>query len=323
MATHHEASIFSAQSVGVPKDGRDRKNSTVRPDTSPGFSEKESDTLAPKNATSTNGPFKMKAAPTFSDNARRLISEKAKNFKTQVKPPGGFDETPLPDVPAGFTLKFTFRSGKNLPAADLHTGSSDPYIKAALFTNPPNLLKRHKEDPDLVHRTRPVRKSLNPEWNEEWVVANVPASGFKLKCRLYDEDYPAEDDRLGNVTIEVPHVSEDWSQYASGCAFRVKKRSGDKVIYCVKAFFSIFNLTPITPTLWLAIDVLGKSEPPHGKMYTVGPTGWVKHFSPMIGRMIGTKVNRHEGDDIRTSQDSGRRTKKYEYGHQSENIAAN
>ncbi|KAG8424506.1 hypothetical protein J3458_001289 [Metarhizium acridum] len=123
------------------------------------------------------------------------------------KPPGGFDTTPLPDAPQGYTIRFTFRYAANLPPADFGTASSDPFLTATLTASNP---KRHKEDPDLVHRTRTIRKTTEPEWNEEWVVANVPPSGFKLKCRLYDEDAADHDDRLGNVTIQVPRVFEQW-----------------------------------------------------------------------------------------------------------------
>ncbi len=108
-------------------------------------------------------------------------------MKAIAQPPGGFDSTPIPDAPPGYTVKFTFHRAENLPAADIGTGSSDPFLTATLSTS---LLKRHKEDPDLIYRTRTIRKSLEPHWEEEWIVANVPTSGFRLKCRLYDEDWP-------------------------------------------------------------------------------------------------------------------------------------
>ncbi|KAI5927526.1 hypothetical protein F4810DRAFT_268760 [Camillea tinctor] len=228
------------------------------------------------------------------------LKDKLKNQKTKIKtktnPPGGFDPTPIPDAPPGYTVKFIFHRAENLPAADLGTGSSDPFLTATLTTSLP---KRHREDPDLRYRTRTIRKTLEPVWEEEWIIANVPASGFKLKCRLYDEDWPDSNDRLGNVTIVEPRIGEDWPGFAPpGREFEVKKRSGSKRAYILKACSSAFSRgVSITPRLFVSAIVLGKSDPPHGHMYTVGPTYYFKHFSPMIGRMMGIKVNRDEVDD--------------------------
>ena len=105
-------------------------------------------------------------------------------------PEGGFDDTPVPRAPPGYTVKFTFHRANNLPLADINTLSADPFIMAQLTTALPT---RHKEDPPLGIRTPTVRQNTNPVWNCEWIVANVPSSGFRLKCRIYDED-PADHD---------------------------------------------------------------------------------------------------------------------------------
>ncbi|KAI1370916.1 hypothetical protein F4677DRAFT_325018 [Hypoxylon crocopeplum] len=224
------------------------------------------------------------------------FKEQKQKIKTKAKPPGGFDPTPIPDAPPGYTVKFTFHRAENLPAADISTGSSDPFLTATLTTSLP---KRHREDPDLIYRTRTLRRTLEPEWEQEWIVANVPSSGFKLKCRLYDEDWPDHNDRLGNVTIVVNRVSEAWEGFAPpGRMFEVKKRSGSKRAYLLKACSTAFTKdVSMTPRLFLSAVVVGKSDPPYGQMYTVGPTYYFKHFSPMIGRMTGIKVNRNEAND--------------------------
>ncbi|KAL2163594.1 hypothetical protein VTH06DRAFT_5652 [Thermothelomyces fergusii] len=242
------------------------------------------------------------------------LADRKEQLKRMSKPPGGFDSTPLPDAPPGYTLKFTFHRAYDLPAGDLHLGSSDPFIYATLSAPVP---RRHKEDPPLTRRTRTVRRTTAPVWDEDWIVANVPASGFALKCRLYDEDWPDQDDRLGSVTIRVPHVDESWEGLGpDGRVFEVRKRSGSKRAYLIRsASVAVCGNGSMTPRLHIGVRVLGKSDPPHAQMYTVGPTTWVKHFSPMIGRLAGVKVGREEerGAVAGGGQASDRRTKKYDF----------
>ncbi|KAK7952835.1 C2 domain-containing protein [Apiospora aurea] len=216
-------------------------------------------------------------------------------IKAKTKPEGGFDATPVPDAPPGYTVKFTFHRATNLPAADLGTQASDPFCLATLTTSLP---KRHKEDPNLEHRTPTIRKTLEPVWNDEWVVANVPASGFKLKVRLYDEDWPDHNDRLGNVTVMVHQLNEQWKGFPVA-DFEVKKRAGSKRAYLVKAATTALHRgASMTPRLFMSAEVLGLSDsPPHAHMYTVAPTFYFRHFSPMIGRLAGLKVNRDEEND--------------------------
>jgi hypothetical protein len=225
-----------------------------------------------------------------------------KTLKEHIKlkgPPGGYDQTPPPDAPQGFTVRFTFRSAHNLPPADLSTASSDPYLIATIKPNSP---KRHKEDPDLTYRTRTLRKTTEPEWMDQWVVANIPSNGFTLKCRMYDEDTPDGDDRLGNVTVNIPEVHEGWEGIPPpGKTYEGKKRVISRHAYMIKGLTSLFNSNHhMTPTLCISMELLGPSEPPFSQVHTLGPSRYIKHFSPMIGRLAGTKV-----DHDRTEGQSG------------------
>ncbi|KAG6240958.1 hypothetical protein E4U25_007152 [Claviceps purpurea] len=247
----------------------------------------------------------------------RPASLSLKKAVKSKKPPGGFDQTPLPNAPPGYTVRFCFKYAANLPPGDLTTVSSDPFLTATLKASNP---KRHKEEPDLVHRTQTQRRTTDPEWNEDWIVANVPASGFTLKCRLYDEDSPDKDDRLGNVTVKVPQLFEDWDGIpAPGKEFDAKKRIISKRALVLKAITTCFNADMhVTPRLCITMEILGKSDPPHAQMYTVGPTRWTKHFSPMIGRLTGTKVNTdaeqdHEKHGSKEEDSKKKKSQKYDF----------
>lgn len=227
------------------------------------------------------------------DKVKDKVEEKKKKAYAKANPPGGYDSTPVPSAPDGYTVKFTFVRAENLPIGDLGTASSDSFLIATLTSQ--GIKQRHKEDPDMKLRTRTIHKNTNPVWNQEWIVAGIPSSGFKLKCRLYDEDSNDSDDRLGNVTVVVPHIGEDWKGMHEA-SFPVKKRMGSWRAYLIKSITTMCGSDgDLSGQLFLSMEVLGKSDKPYGKMYTVGPTCWTKHYSPMIGRLAGTKAPKVEG----------------------------
>lgn len=202
-------------------------------------------------------------------------------------PAGGFDDTPIPFAPPGFTLKFTIHRATNLPLGDFSTLSSDPYVIALLSSDLP---RRHKQDPGLSCRTHTVRKDINPQWNTEWTVANVPASGFLLKCRVYDEDSADHDDRLGTAYVDVKRITEDWAGFKEE-PFRVKKKAGSQRAYLLTSIAAICSKNVSSRGLiYLSIECLGRTPGNEGgRMYTIGPNSWSRHFSPLIGRLAGTK----------------------------------
>lgn len=231
--------------------------------------------------------------------------EKVKKGKEKVtkEPPGGYDATPIPSARDGYTVKFTFHRAENLPMSDLNSRSTDPYIHATLTSA---LEKRHKEDPDVVLRTPTVHVNTSPVWNYEWTVAGVPSRGFRLKCRLYDEDSSDHDDRLGNVTVQIDRIGPNWEGIRNK-SFDIKKRMGSKRAYFIRGCAAMLsNDVSMDGRLWLSAEVISRSDKPHGRMYTVGKTSWVKHYSPMIGRLAGTKA---PGSDNSTD---GGKTERYE-----------
>ncbi|CAK7567529.1 MAG: hypothetical protein SEPTF4163_005494 [Sporothrix epigloea] len=253
------------------------------------------------------------------------ISEKKNQIreKTTSSPPGGYDDTPLPPAHnPTYTVKFTFHRASFLPVADLSNTSSDPFIRATLTV--PGVGKRHDQDPAMIYRTNTKHKTTEPSWEEEWVVSGVPEGPFKLKCRIYDEDTTDHDDRLGNVTVEVP-FSKDWKGI-NHQTFNVKKRMGSKRAYILQAAVAAFTSAKYTPTLELSIQVVdGPTDQKDGaRLYTAGPTRYIRHFSPMIGRFTNTLVNRDEAADETSSaagakspgaesEEDEKKTKKYDF----------
>ena len=234
-----------------------------------------------------------KAAGKFLDQTERL-EQKAEAYKPKDKdgdkkdkqPAGGFDRTPIPKAPPGYTLKITFHRAHNLPCADINSLSSDPYIVATMKTT---IQKRHKQDPDLTLRTPTIHRKTEPEWKTEWIVANIPSSGFNMKLRLYDEDPADHDDRLGNVHINVDHIDERWKGFKEQ-SFHIKKRMGSKRAYALRGCFVMFSSAKMGGEVIVSIENLGKTETDNGgRAYTVGPLPWSRHYSPLIGRLIGVK----------------------------------
>lgn len=208
-------------------------------------------------------------------------------------PEGGFDATPIPRAPPGYTCKFTFHRANNLPLADINTLSADPFIVATLNTALPT---RHKEDPPLTLRTPTVRQNTDPVWNTEWIVANVPASGFKLKCRIYDEDPADHDDRLGNVHVDVASLNENWPGIKEQ-TFAIKKRMVSKRAWLLRAVAVCFGKAEnMNGTLTVSVEVLGRTQDENGgRVYTIGPQYWIRHFSPLLGRLLGQKEPNEDG----------------------------
>ncbi|EEP82933.1 conserved hypothetical protein [Uncinocarpus reesii 1704] len=213
--------------------------------------------------------------------AEKIMSHSSKG------PAGGFDDTPIPSAPPGFTLKFTVHRAQNLPLGDFSSLSSDPYVLMILGTALP---RRHKQDPDLTFRTPTVRKDINPVWNCEWIVANVPASGFNLKCRVYDEDSADHDDRLGTAYIDADSIDEHWSGFKEQ-HFKVRKKTGSNRAYLLRSIAATVSKNFSSKgELIVSVECLGKTPGDKGgQIYTVGPNHWTRHFSPMIGRLVGTK----------------------------------
>ncbi|KAJ9271451.1 hypothetical protein DTO212C5_2531 [Paecilomyces variotii] len=238
--------------------------------------------VRPQHPTEKYGPKFVDKAEKIHDRAMGLT-----NGTGEHQPAGGFDSTPFPDAPSGYTLRFVLHRAVNLPFADFSTLSSDPFVTAQLKVDLP---RRHKQDPNPTFRTPTIRRSTNPVWDAEWIVANVPASGFELKCRVYDEDPADHDDRLGNAYVTASSISESWEGIKEQ-SFTIKKRMASKRAYFFRTLaVAACHLRAMDAQLVVSVECLGKTPGDEGAhMYTIGPNYWFKHYSPLIGRLTGTK----------------------------------
>ncbi|KAL7424388.1 hypothetical protein Q5752_000070 [Cryptotrichosporon argae] len=201
------------------------------------------------------------------------------------QPAGGHDDTPLrPISGASYTLRFTFHRARNLPVADYAARSADPYVLARVHTGLPT---RHAQDPPLRFRTATVRRSVDPQWDTSWVVAGVPAAGCRLEARLMDEDPDDHDDRLGKVVLETGALSPDWPGI-NRQAYPVRKRGASWRAYGLRSCMTLIG-RDMDAELELSVEMVGETKDNLGKSWTDNCFWW-RHYSPLIGRLAGTKA---------------------------------
>lgn len=114
------------------------------------------------------------------------------------------------------------QEAKGLPAKD-YNGLSDPYVKLQLGKS--------------KARTRVIRKTLNPSWNEEFTF-KVDDLSEELHISLWDEDKFLVDDFLGQVKVPVSKVLDSEKQTMPLTWFPLQPRgSRSKVKSCGKSCF--------------------------------------------------------------------------------------
>lgn len=205
----------------------------------------------------------------------------------QKQPSGGLDKTPLkPTSSPTYTVKITFHSATNIPVSDFGKRSSDPFVLAQLNTD---LRPRHPTDPPLRYRSPTAYSTTEPRWESSWTVAGVPESGFKLKVRLYDEDPEDHDDRLGKLYISSGRIDKKYRIDKE--EYKVHKKGADLFAYGLRSCTAMVSRKiDMHAKMTISVQVLGRTEEEVGKAYTLGCFWW-KHFSPLIGRIAGTKAH--------------------------------
>lgn len=131
-------------------------------------------------------------------------------------------------------ILITFKSGSKVPIGDLIAQSSDPFLRAQLTPRTPPS-PDHPPFP-LTFRTSTKRATRDPEWNETWHLGGVPADGFDLKIKIYDEDKPGDlDDKLGVATLSVsklpPMTSDGKPGQVDEHVLKIQKRKASRRAY--------------------------------------------------------------------------------------------
>lgn len=171
-----------------------------------------------------------------------------------------------------FTLHIKFKRATDLPIGDFLLLSSDPYCVATLRF--PGQLYDGDEKFKLHRRTRTLRRELNPEWNEDWTIANVPITGFTLKLKVMDEDAKNHDDGLGVAKIVVTSMSEGKTEYNQGLSIR---KAGDVGVTFVRAVAAgckgkKFKNLGGKIEVDISVEKCAEDVPKDHRPYTVGPS---------------------------------------------------
>ena len=119
-------------------------------------------------------------------------------------------------------------------------GTSDPYVKVSLNKN-------------TVHKTKVVKKNLNPEWNEDF---SIPHVSHEQPCMLHisikDHNLLGSDVDIGEVEFNVWDYVKLDSEHPSGD-------------------FWLENLTGGTGKIHLKIDYMERNmEDPHKRKSILG-----------------------------------------------------
>ncbi|BFZ53461.1 hypothetical protein PYCC9005_000485 [Savitreella phatthalungensis] len=190
---------------------------------------------------------------------------------------------------ATYTVAIQFVKAAHVPIGDFFNGSSDPYIVG---------LMNHKTDDELVFRTSTCRSTRFPEWQHDdvWQVSGVKEGTF-VKLRMYDEDpRKLDNDRLGVSELKLENLEQlcketEGSKSGKEITLKVQKRQANAKVYFltyIHSWFAFQDLNRQSASLVLRLKVR-KDEESLPEPRQTGPLRYSIHFSPMLGRMAGTK----------------------------------
>lgn len=119
------------------------------------------------------------------------------------------------------------------------------------------------------------------------------------------------DDHLGDVKLILNDIGGSGWHDIVDQPFVIGKRHASKRANLVRTAFTVIHPVRRAIThhhdkaeehhreeLYLSVKVLEKMSPEQdvGKAYTIGPCRWFQHYSPLIGRIAGTKESSSDTD---------------------------
>lgn len=127
------------------------------------------------------------------------------------------------------------------------------------------------------------------------------------------------DDHLGDVKITLTDIGGSAWTDKSELPYEISKRHASKRANFTRAAFTVIHPVRRALThhdnkaedhhneeLYVSIEVIRRMKPEEdvGKAYTIGPCRWIQHYSPLIGRLVGTKESSSDTDDEEHGQSS-------------------
>ncbi|ETW85092.1 hypothetical protein HETIRDRAFT_246490, partial [Heterobasidion irregulare TC 32-1] len=149
-------------------------------------------------------------------------------------------------------LSIQFIGASGLPKMDV-VGSGDPYFVAEL-------------DGKIKYISTVQLDTLNPVWNELWLVKNVPVTAV-LNVQVLDKDNGPTDDYIGKFSISVSAGAKEAEIEGP-----VLKRTKG--------------------TFWLKIESNPPTNPEVPPYTFDGPIRFSRHFSPTVGRLTNLNDER-------------------------------
>ncbi|KAH8060511.1 hypothetical protein JL722_4614 [Aureococcus anophagefferens] len=121
------------------------------------------------------------------------------------------------EAPPTAAATLTIAAARGLVASDIHLTSkpsSDPYVVVL-------------RDGVEVHRTKTVKKNLNPTYDDTFEVDLSPRTS-RLRFLVFDYDRLTADDAMGEVNIDVADVEDAAPKWSAGsCRAARRPRRGD------------------------------------------------------------------------------------------------
>lgn len=150
-------------------------------------------------------------------------------------------------------LSLNFFKAKGLAIGDVI--SSDPYLKISL-------------SPQIFTKTRPIFNTLNPTWDFEWHLSNIPL-GSQFAIEVWDYDVTSKDDKIGT------------------CSYTFDGKEGEQEIQVIHRGKKHGILT---------IKVACQASDDVGEARWIGPPSAETHFSAFAGKIVNHKTD----DEIRS-----------------------